>query len=122
MKTKQDDETLRYIYLGLTKDGYYSVLTADLDPQQIIERIEKGIKLLPISFTCRGTSRRGCDEPNRTCHLEGIRPVDHIRLTDPLFFHGTYNVGVLGVIEELWTVSIIEIMTVEDQEYGEKAE
>ena len=110
MNTKQDEKTLRYIYLGLTRDGNYSVLTADLAPDQIIERNEKGI-LLSSSFTCRGTNWCGSDNPERTCALEKITPVDHIGLEKPLTFDGIdYDMG----HNYDWHVSIVEIMTVED--------
>lgn len=108
MKTKQSNETLRYIYLGLNTKGTCSVLTADLTPDQILERVKIG-KLLPISFTCEGTNWCGQDELSRTCDLEGIEPVDHIKLEEPLTFDGTdYDHG----HEYDWTVNVIEIMTV----------
>jgi len=86
----------------------YSVLTSDLDPDQIIKRNEKGV-LLSSSFTCTGTNWGGCDELDRTCTLKKIATVDHILLKKPLDFEGVdYDHGK----PDEWTVIIVEIMTV----------
>jgi len=112
MNTKQDKETLRYIYLGLVENGYYTVLTTELDPQQIIERDLTG-KLQESSFACKGTSWGGYDALERTCMFKKIAPVNHITLKNPLTFSG--NDWQHGK-RDPWTVVVVEIITVEGTE------
>jgi len=111
MNTKQDEKTLRYIYLGQTTRGSYSVLRSDLTPDQIIERINKGI-LLQESFAIYQIGWGGDGDLDSVCNHLGVQTVDEIELQDSFTFSGSdpdmslrYN----------WSVEIIKIITVQDR-------
>lgn len=109
MQTIQNDD-LRYIYIGLAKFGRGTILQSDLSPDQIQERIDKGV-LKETSFSIHPTNWNGTDDIARIYNLKGYKSNGTISLKKPLTFYG--NDYDHGHIYE-WGVKIVQLHTIDE--------
>lgn len=110
METMQHDN-LRYAYIGYTTQGDYAVLSSDLNPDQIIERMKKGV-LMKSSFTI-GKIGWGAAYPlDDVCYSLEAKPAEEIKLQEPFTFKG-YDQDMSHKLD--WSVTVCSIFTAKKQ-------